>query len=57
VAALEAELDQHRLTVAELEALTISARQRSVEKNEEREVLQGRLREREKSLEQGGWLY
>src|SRR5712671_1942135 len=53
VAALEAELDQHRQTVAELEALTISARQRSIEKNEEREVLQGRLREREKSLESG----
>ncbi|HTM49011.1 MAG TPA: chromosome segregation protein SMC [Bryobacteraceae bacterium] len=50
---LEAELGQHKLTVAELDALTISARQRSIEKNETREVLQGRLREREKSLEAG----
>src|SRR6185436_18665374 len=50
---LEAELTQHRQSVAELEALTVSARQRSIEKNEAREVLQGRLRDREKSLEAG----
>src|SRR5436190_8098354 len=53
VAALEAELDQHRLTVAELEVLTATARQRSIEKNEAREVLQGSLRERERGLEAG----
>src|SRR5206468_9793773 len=53
VAALESELAQHRRTVADLETLTASARQRSIEKNEAREVLQGRLRERERSLETG----
>jgi len=53
VAKLDAELAEHRRTVAELESLTVSARQRSVEKNEAREVLQGRLRERERSLEAG----
>ena len=50
---LEAELAAHRQTVADLETLTASARQRSIEKNEAREVLQGRLREREKNLETG----
>lgn len=53
VSKLDAELAEHRRTVAELESLTVSARQRSVEKNEAREVLQGRLRERERSLEAG----
>jgi chromosome segregation protein len=48
---LETELETHRRAVADLEALTVSARQRSIEKNEAREVLQGRLRERERSLE------
>ena len=51
VAQLDAELTAHRQTVADLETLTVSARQRSIEKNEAREVLQGRLRERERSLE------
>ena len=51
IAQLDAELTAHRLTVADLETLTVSARQRSVEKNEAREVLQGRLRERERGLE------
>jgi chromosome segregation protein len=51
VAQLEAELETHKRTVADLEALTVSARQRSIEKNEAREVLQNRLRERERSLE------
>src|SRR5207253_459178 len=53
VAAHEQESCQYRQNVAELESLTVSARQRSLEKNEAREVLQGRLREREKSLETG----
>jgi len=44
-------LTAHRQTVADLETLTVSARQRSIEKNEAREVLQGRLRERERGLE------
>src|SRR4030095_8554035 len=39
--------------VSELETLTVSARQRSVEKNEARETLQGRLREKERNLEAG----
>ena len=51
IAQLEAELAAHRQTVADLESLTVSARQRSIEKNEAREVLQGRLRERERNLE------
>ena len=51
IAQLDAELTAHRQTVAELEILTVSARQRSIEKNEAREVLQGRLRERERGLE------
>ena len=53
LAQLDAELAQHRQTVAELELLTVSARQRSVEKNEAREMLQGRLREKERNLEAG----
>ena len=53
IAGLDAELAAHRQTVAELETLTASARQRSAEKNEAREVLNGRLRERERSLETG----
>jgi len=53
LASLETELDEHRKMVADLEALAVSARQRSLEKNEAREVLQGRLRERERSLEAG----
>jgi chromosome segregation protein len=51
IAQLDAELTAHRQTVADLETLTVSARQRSIEKNEAREVLQGRLRERERGLE------
>jgi chromosome segregation protein len=51
LAQLDAELTAHRQTVGDLETLTVSARQRSIEKNEAREVLQGRLRERERSLE------
>jgi chromosome segregation protein len=53
VAALEAEIGQYKQSVAELEELTVSARRRSIEKNEAREVLQERLREREKGLEAG----
>src|SRR3989441_987078 len=53
VAALEAELEQHRQAVTGLEVLTATARQRSIEKNEAREVLQGSLRERERGLEAG----
>ncbi len=53
IAQQEAELAAHRQTVADLEILTASARQLSIEKNEAREVLQGRLREREKNLETG----
>ena len=53
ISALETELAQHRQTVIELEALTDSARRRSAEKNETRETLQARLRERERSLEEG----
>ena len=55
VAQLDAELTAHRQTVADLETLTVSARQRSIEKNEAREVLQGRLRERERSLKAPAW--
>src|SRR6185295_804625 len=53
LAQLDAELAQHRQTVSELETLTVTARQRSVEKNEAREVLQGQLREKERTLEAG----
>jgi chromosome segregation protein len=53
VSKLDAELAEHCRTVAELDSLTVSARQCSVEKNEARDVLQGRLRERERSLEAG----
>ncbi len=51
--ALEAELTEHRQRVSDLEGLTVSARQRSIEKNEAREVLQGHLREKERNLEAG----
>jgi chromosome segregation protein len=53
LAALEAEIQNHRAVLAELEAQAGEAREQSLAANEHREVLQGRVRDREKALETG----
>ncbi|MFN0165744.1 MAG: chromosome segregation protein SMC [Bryobacteraceae bacterium] len=51
--ALEAEIAAQRETLLQVESQTTDARERSLAANEEREVLQNRVRDREKALETG----
>jgi chromosome segregation protein len=51
LAQLERDIEQHSVQLGELERQTESARQRLTAKNEERDMLQGRLRGREQGME------
>ncbi|MCL5745252.1 MAG: chromosome segregation protein SMC, partial [Acidobacteria bacterium] len=53
LARLEEELGAHRKNVQELERQIALAREQMMQKNQARDALQGRLREREKALEAG----
>ncbi len=53
LAKLEAEINGHRGNLNELEQLIAVSREHMLQKNQQRDVLTGKLRERERAIEQG----